>query len=133
MKNENGRQTMIIIPVKYSSTVRDGQVSATLTSKKRVGGGGGDSSPCAITQHLMCSWMCRCVRVRVHPSACVYELFASPPQALGCWVCSLKRLCFCCHLFLPLSHSRSLSVCSCCVSVSSTISAHLYPIIHVLS
>lgn len=33
------------------------------------------------------------------------------PQALGCWVCSLKRLCFCCHpslsLSFPLCVSRS--------------------------
>lgn len=114
MKNENGRQTMFIIPVKYSFTVRDGQAS-TLTSKKRRK---------KKTLHLVqshCIWCacgcaCECVGVCVHAhlSACVYELFVSPPQALGCWVCSLKRLCFCCHLFLPLSlfltHIQILSI-----------------------
>lgn len=51
---------------------------------------------------LVCFWMCESVCVCTHLSACVYELFVSPPQALGCWVCSLKRLCFCCHLSLPV-------------------------------
>lgn len=61
-------------------------------------------SPCAITQAFgACA--------RVHLSAFVYELFVCAPQALGCWVCSLKRLCFCCHpslsLSFPLCVSRS--------------------------
>lgn len=57
-------------------------------------------------RRLVCLWMCKCVSMFVceHLCACVYELFVSLPQALGCWVCSLKRLCFCCHL----SHSPSL-------------------------
>lgn len=53
-----------------------------------------------------------CVNVRA--CICVYELFVSPPQALGCWVCSLKRLCFCCHVSLSplcvfLTGARTLS------------------------
>lgn len=71
-----------------------------------------------------------CVHMHLH--ACVHELFVNPPQALSCWVCSLKRLCFCCHPSLPpffpcssftplpssvfsvyLHHSPSL----CCLSV----------------
>lgn len=46
----------------------------------------------------------------MHLSPC--ELFVSPPQALSCWVCSLKRLCFYCHpspllcVFLSLSVSH---------------------------
>lgn len=50
--------------------------------------------------------MCVCM----HLSPCVYELFASPPQALSCWVCSLKRLCFCCHPPLLPSFCLTLSV-----------------------
>lgn len=65
---------------------------------------------------------CGCVNVCVcaHLSACVYELFVSPPQALSCWVCSLKRLCFCCH------PSLLLPVFSCSHSASSVLSACLY-------
>ncbi len=80
----------------------------TLTSKKRR-----KKTLHLVQSHgrLVCLWMCECVSlcacvcvcVCAHLSACVYELFVSPPQALGCWVCSLKRLCFCCHLSLPLS------------------------------
>lgn len=83
-------------------------------------------------RRLVCSWMCKCASLCVcacaHLSACVYELFVSPPQALGCWVCSLKRLCFCCHLSASLSlcvshsHSDSVYLCFVCVSVSFTIS-----------
>jgi len=70
MKNENGRQTIFIIPLRYSSTARDGRASATLTSKERRKG---DSSPCAITRAFgvlvdvqMCDPVCVCVCVRVH-------------------------------------------------------------------
>lgn len=72
-----------------------------------------------------CVNVCACVCA--HLSACLYELFVSPPQALGCWVCSLKRLCFCCHL--PLSRSVFLThtltlfyLCFVSLSVSFTIS-----------
>lgn len=125
MKNENGRQTMFIIPLRYSSTARDGRASTPLSHQRK--GEKKDSSPCAITQRLV--WARVCVCVCAHLSACVYELFVSPPQALGCWVCSLKRLCFCCHLSPCLSlcvshfHSDSVYLCFVCVSVSLPISA----------
>lgn len=95
------------------------------------------SSPCAITQAFgACA--------RVHLSAFVYELFVCAPQALGCWVCSLKRLCFCCHpslslsLCLPLCVSRShsdspTSVLSAVCIAHHLRSVHLYSIIDALS
>lgn len=92
-------------------------------------------SPCAITQAFgACA--------RVHLSAFVYELFVCAPQALGCWVCSLKRLCFCCHPSLSLSLSRSVSlahtwtplpVLSAVCIVHHHRSVHLYSIINALS
>lgn len=123
---------MFIIPVRYSSTARDGRASTTLPHQRK---GGKKETLHLVQSHgrLVCLWMCERVSLCVcaHLSVCVYELFVSPPQALGCWVCSLKRLCFCCHLSLSLSVSRSLSaclshsvhLCFVCASVSFAISA----------
>lgn len=62
------------------------------------------------------------VCVCMHLSMC--ELFVCPPQALGCWVCSLKRLCFCCHPSLPPSPplTRTLFFLSFSVSASFAVS-----------
>lgn len=72
----------------------------TLTSKKRR-----KKRLFTLCNHTGIWCACGCVNVCVcaHLSACVHELFVSPPQALSCWVCSLKRLCFCCHPSLSCS------------------------------
>lgn len=133
MRNENGRQTMFI-PVKYSSTTRDEHLYTHIKEKEKKR-----------TLHLVQShgiWCaCGCVSMcmRTHLSACVYELFVSPPQPLGCWVCSLKRLCFLlpCHspslLSLSVSHIQILSTSVLSLSVSFTISVRLCSIICTLS
>lgn len=108
-----------------------------LHSHQREGEKKKDSSPCAITQLLVCLWMCECVCICLCAGVC--ELFVSPPQALGCWVCSLKRLCFCCHLSPPPRLSRfltpSLILCTSVLflSVWFAIPVHLYSIICTLS
>lgn len=84
-------------------------------------------------RRLLCLWMCECVSLYICVCAsvwCVYELFVSPPQALGCWVCSLKRLCFCCHLSLcfslPLCFSLTHRLFPCFAGVILPSSVHLY-------
>lgn len=73
----------------------------------------------------MCIWICKCVCAHMHLSPCVFELFASPPQALSCWVCSLKRLCFCYHPPPPPS-VHSLSGFSLILFSPSVLSARLH-------
>lgn len=132
MENENGRQTMFIIPLRYSSTARDGQVCTTLSHQRER-----EKRALHLVQshgRLVCLWMCKCVSMLVceHLSACVYELFVSLPQALGCWVCSLKRLCFCCHLShspsLSVSHSDSVYLCYVCLYHSLSVLSVCIPL-----
>lgn len=91
---KNGKRAVFIIPVKHSSAVRD-DCCTRVRAEERWGLGWGWGGG-ARTLHPVQSYsiwrtrgcvvaseaarMCACA----HLSACVHELFVSPPQALGC-------------------------------------------------
>lgn len=85
---KNGKRAMFIIPVKHSSAVRD-DCCTRVRAEERWGGGARTLHPvqsysiwrtCGCVVASEAAHMCACA----HLSACVHELFASPPQALGC-------------------------------------------------
>lgn len=101
------KRAVFIIPVKHSSAVRDDWVAAALASEKRRGG-----SLFTLCNHtafgvlvdvLLCLRLDACVRMCICPHVCTNYLRVHLRLWAAGWVCSLKRLCFCCHFFLPLS------------------------------
>lgn len=133
---KNGKRAVFITPVKHSSAVRDD----CCTRVRAVGVGGTDSSPCTIIQHsaylLLRLRLHACVRVLISLHVCMNYLRVHLRLWAAGWVCSLKRLCFCCHFFLSPSLGSILTLrfsfsCGCIIHCPPLLVFH-YPCLIVI-
>lgn len=108
---KNGKGAVFIIPVKHSSAVRD---DCCTRVRAALGGGHGLFTLCnhtafgVLVDVLLRPKLHACVRALISLHVCMNYLRVHL-WAAG-WVCSLKRVRFCCHFFLSLSLGSILTL-----------------------
>lgn len=134
---KNGKRAVFIIPVKHSSAVRDD----CCTRIRAVGGGGhglftlyNHTAFGVLVDVLLRLKLHACVRVFISLHVCMNYLRVHLRLWAAGWVCSLKRLCFCCYFFLSPSLGSILTFrfsfsCGCIIHSPPP----LYSITHALS